>query len=143
MGAAFLFIQFTDWGLAIRVTASNEITSRLMGVPTKKVTMLSWATAATFGTLAAIIIAPTTQVDINMMSTVQVNAFFACVLGGFQTFYGPVIGAYIIALSKNMTAYYLPDKWQTWNTVVVYVIILIFLFIRPVGLVGKKLTRKV
>lgn len=140
MGAAFAFIQFTDWGLAIRVTASNEITSRLMGVPTKNVTMLSWATAAAFGTLAAIIIAPQTQVDINMMSQVQVNAFFACVLGGFQTFYGPVIGAYVIALSKNMVSYYVTS---TWNTVVVYVIILIFLFFRPVGIIGKKIIRKV
>lgn len=143
MIAAFLFIQFTDWGLAIRVTASNEVTSRLMGVPTKQVTMFSWAVAAAFGTLAAIIIAPQTSVDINMMSTVQVNAFFACVLGGFQTFYGPVIGAYLIALGKNLTSYYLNAELQPWSTAIVYVLILIFLFIRPVGIIGKKQTRKV
>ena len=140
MGGAFAFIQFTDWGLAIRVTASNEVTSRLMGVPTKKVTMMSWATAATFGTLAAIIVAPQTQVDINMMASIQVSAFFACVLGGFQTFYGPVIGAYVIALSKNMTTYYIND---TWSTAFVYIAILIFLFFKPVGIIGKKQVRKV
>lgn len=140
MAVAFAFIQFTDWGLAIRVTASNEVTSRLMGVPTKRVTMLSWATAAAFGTLAAIIVAPATQVDINMMSSIQVNAFFACVLGGFQTFYGPVIGAYLIALSKNFTSYYVTS---TWSTALVYLIILIFLFFKPVGIVGKKQIRKV
>lgn len=140
MGAVFLFIQFTDWGLAIRVTASDEITSRLMGVPTKSVTMISWATAATFGTLAAIIVAPQTQVDINMMSSIQVSAFFACVLGGFQTFYGPVIGAYVIAFANNMTSYYITS---TWSTVIVYVLILIFLFFKPVGIIGKKLIKKV
>lgn len=140
MGAAFMFIQFTDWGLAIRVTASNEITSRLMGVPTKTVTMMSWATAAAFGTLAAIIVAPQTQVDINMMGSIQVSAFFACVLGGFQTFYGPVIGAYVIAFANNMTAYYVTS---TWNTVIVYTAILVFLFVKPVGIIGKKLVRKV
>lgn len=140
MGAVFLFIQFTDWGLAIRVTASNEVTSRLMGVPTKSVTMISWATAAMFGTLAAIIVAPQTQVDINMMSSIQVSAFFACVLGGFQTFYGPVIGAYIIAFANNMTSYYITS---TWSTVIVYVLILVFLFFKPVGIIGKKLVRKV
>jgi branched-chain amino acid transport system permease protein len=140
MGAVFVFIQFTDWGLAIRVTASNEITSRLMGVPTKSVTMISWATAATFGTLAAIIVAPQTQVDINMMSSIQVSAFFACVLGGFQTFYGPVIGAYVIAFANNMTSYYITS---TWSTVIVYLLILIFLFFKPVGIIGKKLIKKV
>jgi branched-chain amino acid transport system permease protein len=134
MGAVFVFIQFTDWGLAIRVTASNEITSRLMGVPTKSVTMISWATAATF------IVAPQTQVDINMMSSIQVSAFFACVLGGFQTFYGPVIGAYVIAFANNMTSYYITS---TWSTVIVYLLILIFLFFKPVGIIGKKLIKKV
>jgi len=140
MGAAFIFIQFTDWGLAIRVTASNEMTSRLMGVPTKTVTMMSWATAAAFGTLAAIIVAPQTQVDLNMMASIQVSAFFACVLGGFQTFYGPVIGAYMIAFANNMTSYYVTS---TWSTVIVYLLILIFLFFKPVGIIGKKMVRKV
>ncbi len=140
MGGAFWFLKYTDWGLAIRVTASNEVASKLMGVPTKKVTMMSWATAAAFGTLAAIIIAPQSAVDINMMNDVQINAFFACVLGGFQTFYGPVIGAYIISLSKNLTSYYITS---TWNTVIVYIVIMIFLFFKPVGLVGKKIVKKV
>ena len=140
MTGLFWFLKYTDWGLAIRVTASNEVASKLMGVPTKTVTLMSWATAATFGTLAAIIIAPQTAVDINMMNDIQINAFFACTLGGFQTFYGPVIGAYIISLSKNLTSYYITS---TWSTVIVYVVIMIFLFFKPVGLIGKKIVKKV
>jgi len=140
MTALFWFLKYTDWGLAIRVTASNEVASKLMGVPTKTVTLMSWATAATFGTLAAIIVAPQTAVDINMMNDIQINAFFACTLGGFQTFYGPVLGAYIIAMSKNLTSYYITS---TWSTTLVYVIIMIFLFFKPVGLVGKKFVKKV
>ncbi len=58
MGFIFWFIQYTKWGLAIRVTASDEATSRLMGVPTKTVTTMSWAVAAILGTLAALIVAP-------------------------------------------------------------------------------------
>ncbi|QVK21039.1 branched-chain amino acid ABC transporter permease [Mycoplasmatota bacterium] len=140
MASAFWFLKFTSWGLAIRATASNEMASKLMGVPTKNVTMMSWATAAAFGTLAAIIVAPQSAVDINMMNDVQMSAFFACVLGGFQSFYGPVIGAYLIALSRNLTNFYITS---TWSTVIVYVVILIFLFFKPVGLVGKKTIKKV
>ena len=140
MGFLFWFLKYTKWGLAIRVTASSEVTSRLMGVPTKRVTMASWATAAAFGTLAALIIAPQASVNVIMMSDVQVNAFFACVLGGFGTFHGPVIGAYIIAFSKNITQYYIDD---VWGNVIVYMIILVFLFFKPFGLFGKKPVSKV
>jgi len=140
MGLIFWFIQFTKWGLAIRVTASNESTSKLMGVPTKTVTMMSWATAAMLGTLAALIVAPQASVNPNMLIDVQVSAFFAGVLGGFQTFIGPVIGAYIIAFSRNAAIFYISD---IWGTVIVYMSILVFLYFKPFGLFGKKPVKKV
>lgn len=140
MGLIFWFIQFTKWGLAIRVTASNETTSKLMGVPTKTVTMMSWATAAMLGTLAALIVAPQASVNPNMLIDVQVSAFFAGVLGGFQTFLGPVLGAYIIAFSRNAAIFYISD---IWGTVIVYMSILVFLYFKPFGLFGKKPVKKV
>lgn len=140
MGILFYFIQNTKWGLATRVTAMDETTSKLMGVPTKRVTMVSWATAAVFGTLAAIFIAPVVEVGPNMLLTVQISAFFAGTLGGFSTFYGPVIGAYIIALMRNLTQFYVSD---IWGNVIVYTLILVFLYFKPYGLFGKKPTKKV
>jgi branched-chain amino acid transport system permease protein len=140
MGFLFWFLQYTKWGLAIRVTASNEVTSRLMGVPTRTVTMASWATAAMFGTLAAIIVAPTGSVNSLMMVDVQVNAFFACVLGGFGTFYGAVIGAYLIAFAKSSAQFYVSD---IWGNVYVYLLILVVLYLMPNGLFGKKQQKKV
>ena len=85
-------------------------------------------------------IAPSTSVTTGLMDTVQVNALIACVLGGFQTFYGPVIGAYIIAILNNMLTYYVDS---TWGQQLVYLLIIIFIVFKPVGLVGKKVTKKV
>ena len=140
MGGLFWFIQKTRWGLAIRVTAINESTSRLMGVPTKTVTMISWASAAMMGTLAALIVAPQASVNPNMLLDVQVSAFFAGVLGGFSTFFGPVVGSFIIAFSRNFTAFYISD---IWGNVIVYSLILVFLYFKPYGLFGKKSEKKV
>lgn len=136
----FYFIQKTRWGLATRVTAADETTSRLMGVPTKRVTMISWATAAILGALAAIFVAPRIGVRPDMLVSVQVSAFFAGTLGGFSTFYGPVVGAYIIALLKNLTSFYISSEW---GDVIVYMTILVFLYFKPYGLFGKKPTKKV
>lgn len=140
MVGLFAFIKYTRWGLAIRVTASNEVTARLMGVPTNNVTMMSWATAAMFGTLSALIVAPQATVNLLMMTDVQVTAFFACVLGGFGTFYGPVIGAYLISFTRSMAQYYVSNEW---GNVLVYMAILLLLFAMPNGLFGKKEQKKV
>lgn len=136
----FYILQNTKVGLAVRTTASNEYTARLMGVPTKTVTLGAWALAAVLGLLAGVMIAPTTSVNLNLMDVVQVNALIACVFGGFQTFYGPILGAYIIGISRNMLLYYFDS---VWGGQILYILILIFLIFRPYGLIGKKVVKKV
>lgn len=136
----FYFLQKTKWGLAVRVTASNEQTAQLMGVPTKTVTMGAWAVAASLGALSALMLAPAISVNVSMMDNVQINALIACVLGGFQTFYGPVIGAYIIGFSKNLLLYYVSS---TWGGALLYVLFLIFIIFKPNGIIGKKIVKKV
>ncbi len=144
MLALFYVIQRTKWGLAIRTTASNEVTARLMGVPTKTVTMLSWAIAGALSVLAGTMTAPFSNVSLTFMNDVQIIALLACVLGGFQTFHGPVLGAYIISISLNLITFYMrvPDG-TVWGKPLIYLLILLFLVVRPNGLIGKKLVKKV
>ncbi|WP_315118383.1 branched-chain amino acid ABC transporter permease [uncultured Clostridium sp.] len=136
----FYLLQRTKFGLAVRVTSSNEQTARLMGVPTKTVTMVAWAIAASLGTLSALMLAPAITVNVSMMDNVQINALIACILGGFSTFYGPVLGAYIIGLSRNILLFYVSS---TWGDAIVYTLILIFIVLRPNGIIGKKVVKKV
>jgi len=140
MTILFYFLQKTKWGLAVRVTASNEQTARLMGVPTSMVTMGAWAIAASLGTLAALMLAPAITVNVSMMDNVQTNALIACVLGGFQSFYGPVIGAYLIGFFRNVLIYYVSS---TWGEPILFTLILLFIVIRPNGIIGKKIVKKV
>lgn len=140
MGTLFYILQNTKWGLAVRTTASNEYTARLMGVPTKTVTLGAWAVAAVLGVLSGIMVAPMTSVTLNLMDEVMINALIACVLGGFQTFYGAVLGAYIIGISRNLLLYYFSS---IWGGQILYILILVFLVFRPHGLIGKKIAKKV
>jgi branched-chain amino acid transport system permease protein len=140
MGALFYVLQYTKVGLAIRTTASNEYTARLMGVPTKTVTLGAWAVGSMLGVISGVMIAPTTTVTLNLMDVVQINAFVAAVLGGFQTFYGPVVGAYIIGVVANLLLFYVSP---VWGGQILYVLILLFLTVRPYGLFGKKVVKKV
>ncbi len=144
MVLVFWFINHTKWGLATRVTASDETTAKLMGVPTGKVTMFSWAFAAVFGTFAGIFIAPLMSMSPVYMVNTQVSAFFASVVGGFTTFGGPVLASYIIAFLEQSFPRIL-NLWgyADWSSTIVFVLVLIFLYFRPYGLFGKKPIKKV
>ncbi len=136
----YFFLERSNWGLAVRVTAANPITARLMGVPVRLVTMGAWAVATALGCLAALMVAPLTNINVSMMESIHLNAFIASVLGGFQTFYGPVVGAFIIGVANNLIAYYVSSKW---SLAILYAFILLFIVIRPNGLFAKKVINKV
>ncbi len=140
MATLFYILQKTKVGLAVRATASNEYTAKLMGVPTKTVTMGAWAVAGILGVLSGVMAAPMTSVTLGLMDEIQINALIAVVLGGFQTFYGPVIGAYVIGISRNLLLYY---GSSVWGGQILYILILVFLVFRPYGLIGKKIIKKV
>ena len=140
MGILFYILQKTKVGLAVRATASNEFTAKLMGVPTKKVTLGAWAVAGVLGVISGVMVAPMTSVSLNLMDEIQINALVAVVLGGFQTFYGPVVAAYIIGISRNLLLFY---GSSVWGGQILYILILVFLVFRPYGLFGKKIVKKV
>ncbi|OCA87962.1 branched-chain amino acid ABC transporter permease [Bacillus sp. FJAT-27225] len=140
MAILFYLMKNTLMGIAIRATAQNETTAKLMGVPVSKVYSLSWIIATVLGAIAGILIAPTTNVSTTMMGEVHLKSFIAAVLGGFGSFVGPVVGGFIIGVFDNLVGYYISLQWKT---VIVYALLIIILIVKPTGLFGKVHRKKV
>lgn len=144
----FLLLRFSKWGLSVRATASNEYVAGMMGINTHVVTAISWGLAGALGALAATINASSgTVVSGYFMTNYQVYAFLAGILGGFSTFYGPVIAALMIPLANNLVQYIVnvagKPELTGWSMVIVYAIALVIIFFKPQGIFGKKIARKV
>ena len=148
LAALFLLLKYSKWGLAVRATASNEFTAELMGINSHMITAMSWAIAGALGVLAAVMYAGSgTKIGVSFMTTIQVNAFLAGILGGFSTFYGPVVGAICIPVASACVGFLanFPGMYgiTRWNMVIVYVLMLIVILIKPQGLLGKPIVKKV
>ena len=144
----FILLRFSKWGLSVRATASNEYVAGMMGINTHVVTAISWGLAGALGALAATLNASSgTVVSGYFMTNYQVYAFLAGILGGFSTFYGPVIAALMIPLMNNLIQYLVNvagmPELTGWSMVFVYAIALIIIFFKPEGIFGKKIARKV
>jgi len=140
MAVLFIVLEKTTLGVAVRATASNPQTARLQGIPVKLVTLGAWAVATALGCLAAVMVAPLKNVTVSMMDSIHLNSFIASVLGGFSTFYGPVVASFIIGIANNLLGYYVSTKW---SLPLLYALILLFIVLRPNGLFGKKIVKKV
>lgn len=148
LAVLFSLIKFSKWGLAVRTTASSEPTAELMGINTHVITAASWGIAGAIGVLAAVMYAGGgAKISVSFMTTVQVNAFLAGILGGFSTFYGPVVGAICIQVATTCVGFLaaLPglSGITRWNMVIVYALMLLVILIKPQGLMGKPIVKKV
>lgn len=144
----FILLRYSKWGLSVRATASNEYVAGMMGINTHVVTALSWGIAGALGALAAYMRASEVKVVSGyFMTEYQVSAFLAGILGGFGTFHGPVICALLIPLVENLVFAILNmvglSDYTSWSKVIVYAIALVIIFIKPQGIFGKKIAKKV
>lgn len=141
----FILLKYTKWGLGVRSVASNEKVAGLMGINTDFVNALSWAIAGSLGALSAITYtAAIGTLFSTSMIDMQVNAFYASILGGFSSFYGPLAGAFILTTGQALFPKILVN-WDLaqWSNTILYLSIMIAILIKPVGLFGKKVIKKV
>jgi branched-chain amino acid transport system permease protein len=135
----FIALKYTKWGLGVRATASQETVARMMGVNTRTITALSWAIAAGLGSLAATLFSANLLFDAVFMTPIQINAFLAGIIGGFTSFVGPLVGATLLTIVGNLIGF----SFSLEREVLVYGLILILILIKPNGLLGKKVIKKV
>jgi branched-chain amino acid transport system permease protein len=139
----FLFFRYTPLGLAMRAAAQNPVSSRLAGIRVSQMLMLGWGLAAAFGAVAGMMVAPIVTLDPNMMGGIQLYAFAAATLGGFTSPGGAVIGGLLVGVIENLVGTYVRFIGTELKLTVALAIIIIVLLVRPSGLFGRAVVRRV
>jgi branched-chain amino acid transport system permease protein len=137
------FFQYTKLGLALRASALNPEASRLVGVRVGWMLGIGWGLAAMLGAVAGMLAAPTLFLDPNMMQATLIYAFAAAVLGGIDSPFGAVVGGLMLGVGLNLIGAYVDFVGADLRLPVALLIILIVLLVRPAGIFGKPVTRRV
>jgi branched-chain amino acid transport system permease protein len=137
------FFQFTKIGLALRASAINPDASRLVGVRVAWMLAIGWGLAAMLGAVAGMLAAPTLFLEPNMMQAILIYAFAAAVLGGIDSPFGAVAGGLLLGVGLNLIGAYVDFVGADLRLPVALLIILVVLLVRPAGLFGKPVTRRV
>jgi branched-chain amino acid transport system permease protein len=139
-GALYAFFTHTRMGVAMQATSQNQLAAYYMGIPVKLIFSMVWAISAGVATVAGVLLAPVTLIDINMGLAVALKAFAAAVLGGFGSIPGALIGGIIIGLIELYAGATLPDGFKDTAP---YIVLLVMLMVRPQGLFGTLGRKKV
>jgi branched-chain amino acid transport system permease protein len=141
--ALFIFFRYTRMGLAMRAAASLPESARLVGINTSWMIALGWGMASAIGAIAGMLIAPVVFLEPNMMGGVLVYGFAAAVLGGLTSPLGAVLGGFLVGIVENLAGTYIPGVGNELKLPIALALIVIVLVVKPAGLVGRPIIKRV
>ena len=135
----YALFKYSKLGLAMQASSQNQLAAYYMGIPVKRLNGLVWALAAAVAAIAGLLLAPITFVHANM-GFIGLKAFPAAVVGGFGSLPGAIVGGLVIGIVESLSGFYLPEGFKD---IAAYIVVLIMLMVKPNGLFGEKLRKKV
>jgi len=140
MVALWVLLTFTKLGVAMRAVAQREDVAEAMGLPVRRVLLATWAAAAVLATSAALLFAPSTLLNPNMMLDPLSKGFVAAVIGGMNSLPGAVVGGYVLGMLELLVGIYVSLEFKASFAFLVVVIVLV---LRPHGLLGRADVKRV
>ncbi len=138
-GLLFAVFKYSKVGIAMQASSQNQLAAYYMGIPVKTLNGLVWGLAAAVAAIAGLLLAPITFVHANM-GFIGLKAFPAAVVGGFGSLPGAIVGGLVIGLVESMAGFYAPEGWKD---IAPYVVVLVMLWLKPNGLFGDTMRKKV
>lgn len=130
-----LIFNKTRIGMQIRAVSQNRTMSECLGVNVKLIDTLAFSYGAGLTGLAGCLIAPINSMNPFMGSNYMVDNFMAVVLGGVDTLYGTVLGAFLMGEGNSVFGGLTDAVFAEMIVVLAVVIIIRF---RPKGLIVKE-----
>ena len=137
------FFRYTTLGLAMRSAAVGPTASRLLGVRVGWMLALGWGFAAVLGAVSGMLVAPIIFLDPTMMQAVLIYAFAAAVLGGIDSPLGAVVGGLALGVTINLLSTYVDVVTPELELPVAFAVLIGVLLLRPAGLFGRVVVRRV
>ena len=135
----YAFFRYSRVGVAMQAASQNQLAAYCMGIPVRRLNGLIWAISAAVAALAGVLLAPLTFVHVNM-GFIGLKAFPAAVVGGFGSLPGALVGGIVIGVVEALAGVYLPEGFKD---VAAYVVVLVMLAVKPNGLFGETMRKKV
>ena len=135
--AAFIaFMQYTRAGRAMRALAQDKTAARLMGVNTDHYQMLGFALAAALAGVVGGLLVNITGINLGMGGPTSIKAFMMVMIGGAGVVSGAIFGGFILGMMESVGLSLL-SQYGDVTYLFIFVSLMIFLAIRPQGLMGK------
>jgi branched-chain amino acid transport system permease protein len=129
------YFKHTRSGQAALACSENREAAGLVGINVNRIALRAYVIGAALGAVAGIVILPLTTMSNSSGPILTIKGFAACVLGGFGSGVGSVIGGLLLGLVEAYGITVLPSGYQA---LIAYSVVVIILLLRPGGILGTR-----
>jgi len=131
----WVFIQKTRLGKAMRAVSDDPIAANVVGINPEKIILFSFAIGSALAGLAGILISFETNIEPTMGFNAILKGIIASIVGGIGSIPGAVLGGFFLGLAENLGVWKIQAGWKD---AIAFAILIIFLLIRPWGILGNR-----
>lgn len=133
VGALWLFIEKTRYGLIIRAGSRDPEIVRVLGINVARVWWMVFGIGTAIAGISGVLAAPTRAVNAEMGITMLAESFVVTVVGGMGSLPGAVVAGLLVGVVFSLTSLLAPDLAE----LSIFVLMALVLLVRPQGLFGK------
>lgn len=134
LGLVHLLLTRTRLGRMMRAMSDNSSLATICGLNTKRITEMTWLVSGILAGLAGVLLALETHTfDSSVGVLYEYYVFVAVILGGVGSAAGAVLGGLVVGLATSLSGLIISSGL---SPVAVFALMILVLFIRPMGLMG-------
>ena len=136
----YLLFECTTVGKKLTATAQDREMARLMGINTSRMITLTFMYSMVLAAISGFLLVPLNYATTTMAVTPSLKAFVAAVIGGFGSIPGVIVGGVFIGIVETFGGRFIHSGMKD---AIAFIILILFLIVRPTGFFGEKTSRRV
>jgi branched-chain amino acid transport system permease protein len=127
--------RWTRLGKETRAVSDDGLASSVVGINPERVILWAFILGSALAGLAGILISYETNIEPTMGFNALLKGIIATIIGGIGSIPGAALGGLLLGLAENLGIWKLPAMWKD---TIAFALLIIFLLLRPQGILGKK-----
>lgn len=138
----FIVFRKTRFGIRMRASAADPETAALMGISQRRIAMVSWGVGGAMAAIAGLFLAmfPNPGLE-HTAHLLAFNAIPAVIIGGLDSSEGAILGGLIVGITQTVVtgmSSSLGFLGEGIGDVSPYIVMIVFLLVRPSGIFGTR-----
>jgi len=131
----WMFVKKTKLGKAMRAVADDPLAASIVGINPERIILAAFAIGSALAGAAGILISLETNIEPTMGMNAILKGIIASIIGGIGSIPGAMFGGLFLGIAENLGIWKISAGWKDC---IAFVILIVFLLVRPGGIMGIK-----